>query len=626
MGRFILVKRQLWLLFLLSSMMMSCQDTDEGNEPVIPPPTNGGRDFFDVIDFSVTLSADDLRKNEVGRWAIHSGLVDNKVFFSNETHPKAVFHGLPGEEYKLLWQVRDGGLLTTDTVKVHFAPLQAEILDDSHYFYQTRRRLYGKAYDRGKWTIEGNYQYIRRISSGGVVLPDEQSEAILFNGYENTDYKITWTTWYGSKSASTTLTIRTGEYQQEEALEDLGKVWRPSTYRRNESGDVTELYMNSDPYGWIFGDSVQFPALKALKYLTKLHLNGSSLSNVPHVISTYTKLQFLDLGHTRITHLGDDFGNLTELDTLYMNNLNIASLPESFGNLTNLRYLEMTFTGLTSLPESFGNLSKLDYLSFELNYIDKLPESIGNLRNLKTFRGPILTKSIPASFSDLTNLDFCFFTVTEKPAVLPQDFGRLTKLETLWLWGDYRTLPESFSLLRDLRELWILNGTGLSSIPESFGDFPELYHLRLVLRLSELPFSVTKMVKLRNLALHGYLDFLPDDIGSLSKLETLGVSHVGLKGIPDSIGELKKLTDLNLSMNKLTEIPASIGDLHSLKNLYLGRNYIPKFPRTMGRLSETLRELHINANPYAEEELIFLRNALPNTHILTRLEGDYMPW
>lgn len=620
MGKFILTRKQVYLLFILGLMLVGCQDTDDGTEPIILP-TNGGADFFDVTDFSVTLSADNLLANETGKWAIHSGLVDNKVFFSSETNPKAVFHGLPGEQYKLLWQVRNGSKVTTDTVKVHFSPLQAEILDDSHWYHQTRRRLYGKSYDRGKWTFEGNYHHIRPHSSNAA--SDDEAENITFYGYENTDYKITWTTWYGSKSASVTLSFTTGEYGQDEALEDLGKVNKPYYYKRNDAGDVTELYLNSDPFGWIFGDSVQFPALKALKHLTKLQLNGSSLSNIPHVISAYYhKLQVLDMGHTRITHLGDDFGNLTELDTLYMNNLDIPSLPESFGNLKSLRYLEMTKMGLTSLPESFSNLSNLNYLSCELNYIDKLPEAIGNLRSLETFRGPVLTKSIPASFSALTNLNFCFFTVTERPAVLPDDFGRLSKLETLWLTGDYRALPESFSSLVRLSDLWILYGSGLSSIPASFGNLTELRKLRLVVRIPELPFNVSGFANLKNFALHGFLDYLPENIGTLTNLETLGVSHVKLKAIPESIGQLKKLWSLNLSGNEITEIPASIADMSSLRDLYLGRNKITKFPRTMDRLSGTLRDLQINGNPYPEEELKYLRDVLPNTSILTWLAGD----
>ncbi len=624
MGSFFLPRKQVCLLFVLGLLIVGCQGIDDGTKPVIAPPlTNGGADFFDVTDFSVTLSADDLRANETGKWAIHSGLVDNKVFFSSETNPKAVFHGLPGEEYSLLWHVRNGSNVTSDTVKVHFSPLQPEIVDDSHSYYQTRRRLYAKSYDRGKWTIEGNYQQIRGQSLGGISVPDDEAEYITFYGYENTDYKFTWTTWYGSKSASVTFIFRSGEYHQDEALEDLGKLNKPLLVKRNDAGDVTELNMYSDPYGWMFGDSTQFPALKALKHLTKLQLNGSSLSNVPHVISAYYhKLQVLDLSHTRMTQLGDDFGNLTELDTLYMNSLDIPSLPESFGNLKSLRYLEMTKMGLTSLPESFSNLSSLNFLNCELNYIDKLPETFGNLRSLETFRGPVLAKSIPASFSALSKLSFCFFTVTERPAVLPDDFGRLSELDTLWLSGDYRALPESFSSLVSLRNLSVLYGSGLSSIPESFRNLTELRMLRLVVKVSELPFLISGMVNLKNFALHGFLDFLPDEIGTLTNLETLGASHVALKAIPESIGQLKILTTLNLSGNEITDVPVTIADMASLKNLYLGRNKITKFPRTMGRLSDTLRDLQINGNPYLEGELIFLQDALPNTSILTWLAGD----
>ncbi|ERM80204.1 hypothetical protein P872_14275 [Rhodonellum psychrophilum GCM71 = DSM 17998] len=616
--------KKILFLFVATAFLMSCQNEDDIHQPDLPPaPTNGGIDFYDLKEFRVTLAGDDLKPDETGTWSIHSGMVDDKVSFNNVHDPKTIFNGLPGEEYKLLWQVKMGSKTTTDTVKVHFSPLKTEILDDSHEHYQTRLRLLAKSYDKGKWTVEGNYLQIIGQSHGGLWLPDEESAYITFYGFENTEYKITWTTWYGSKSASETIVFKSGEYQQDEALEDLGKLYSPSYFKRNEAGDVTELVMNGDGYGWMFSYEDQFPALKALKHLTKLELGGNLLEVFPSVISAhYHKLEYLNLSHAQFTSIADDFGNLVELDTLILSTLNVASLPESFGELTKLRFLDMSGMGLKSLPESFSNLTSLNYLNMELNQIEKLPEQIGNLKNLETFRGPVLSQNIPNSFSGLSNLEFCFFTVTSKPAALPVDFGRLANLETLWLSGDYRVLPESFSDLSNLKDLSIRYGSGVSSLPENFGNLVSLNRLNIVVRLKELPASFTDLASLKNLIIHGELDNLPSDIGKMANLEILSAGHVKLKAIPESIGQLKKLEELMLSTNEIASVPASIGNLSKLTLLNLSRNKITRFPPSIANLAYTLRYLGINGNDYPEEELKFLMDNLPNTTITTRQEGD----
>lgn len=612
-----------YLLLLTIVLLISCQ-SNEDMEKINPPiPTNGGTDFFNINGFMIQLDADSLKGNESGVWRILSGEVDDKVSFENKDDPKTFFHGLPGENYQLIWEVLRAGKSIPDTITVSFLPLTTKIEIGLEDFYQTRMELMAESYDRGEWTIEGDYHHIWRNVHGGTYIPDKNSPNIMFYGLENTHNKLTWTTWYGSKSASATVEFNGGTYQQGEALQDLGILYETDIYKKNANGDITEIDMSGDPRGHMFGDFELYPALQALKHLTKLQLMGDGLHVFPEVIaSNYLKLKYLDLSINFINSIPDNFGNLVELDTLILSHNGIESLPTSFGDLKEVKYLDLYGLKLTSLPESFGNLSNLTHLALGYNYLSKLPESFGNLKNLERLEGPQLSQSVPSSFSNLSKLKICTFWVEGGIAVLPEDFGRLTSLVSLSLRGNYKKIPDSFTNLSNLEILIFSDGTGITEIPLQIGNLTNLKHLNLRLRTDRLPESITKLSNLVILSLNGQLNYLPSDLDKLSNLENIQVSNLGLKEIPESIGNLKNLVRFSAAGNEISIIPESIGGLSKINWLSLSRNQITHFPSSMANLSGTLKELFINGNQYSDSEFIKLKNMLPNTNITTYQSGD----
>lgn len=54
------------------------------------------------------------------------------------------------------------------------------------------------------------------------------------------------------------------------------------------------------------------------------------------------------------------------------------------------------------------------------------------------------------------------------------------------------------------------------------------------------------------------LQFIPDAISKMKKLEELDVSSNCLESLPDAIGMLLNLRVLNVSANNLTSLPESI--------------------------------------------------------------------
>ena len=82
------------------------------------------------------------------------------------------------------------------------------------------------------------------------------------------------------------------------------------------------------------------------------------------------------------------------------------------------------------------------------------------------------------------------------------------------------------------------------------------------------------------------LDQLPDSIGLLSNLRSLGLFDTSIKELPESIGLLSNLRSLGLSGACIRELPESLGQLSHLKILNLRHTYIKKFPESFINLQE----------------------------------------
>ena len=611
------------IAFVLSIILfiVSCQKDNNSPEKIDPPfLTNAGNSFPNSDGFKVKLNANEISENEKGVWTIISGLVEDKVFFNDKNNPKTIFNGLPGEEYKLVWTVTNNlGKTATDTITVSFLPLKTEITNRSLNFYKTRLFLEAKNYDKGEWTIQGGL-YNRIVPYAGSEAL--KSFGIKFYGFENTNYKLTWTTWYGSKSASTSIDFNSGTYQQDEALEDLNVLNRTNRYKKDANGNVIELNMNGDGYGNLVFESYElFPTSQALIHLKKLGLDGDGLSKFPEVITTkYLNLEVLEIGNNGISSLPENIGNLKKLDTLYLNHsqygAKLNTLPESFGQLTNLRYLDLNDMGITSLPDSFCNLTQLNYLNLTNDVIDKIPANFGNLSNLESINRIETYGDIPDSFSNLSNLKICnIYLYGNASNTLPTDFGKLTNLEELYLDGTFTKLPDSFSDLSKLKRLEIGN---VYELPTNFGNLKNLEIIFMSGGMTSLPPSFVNLSKLYYLEIHAKLEYLPVDFGKLIKLDGLSLFSNNLKAIPDSFGDLENLHSFIAYQNQIQIIPDSFGNLKNLNKVDLSYNSISNFPNTLANLAGILNEVVIRGNNYSTDELNHLKSMLPMSIIITQ--------
>jgi hypothetical protein len=96
----------------------------------------------------------------------------------------------------------------------------------------------------------------------------------------------------------------------------------------------------------------------------------------------------------------------------------------------------------------------------------------------------------------------------------------------------------------------------------------------------------------------GKLGFIPNEIGLLYKLKTLGIRSMNFKiwFLPNEIGNLINLKKIYISNEKIKILPKTIGNLINLEVLHLSDNKLRFIPSTIGNLIR-LRSLTLERNP-----------------------------
>ena len=146
-----------------------------------------------------------------------------------------------------------------------------------------------------------------------------------------------------------------------------------------------------------------------------------------------------------------------------------------------------------------------------------------------------------------------------------------------------------------------LRSRGLTKLPPEIGQLTNVKWLGLSHnQLTILPPEIGQMTSLTWLDLTGnQLTALPSEIGKLVGLGTLDLSGNQLTSVPPEIGQLVSLRQLDLRFNRLTTLPHEIGSLISLEILYLSDNQIATLPPVISRLTR-LEVLDLDINRLGE--------------------------
>jgi hypothetical protein len=168
--------------------------------------------------------------------------------------------------------------------------------------------------------------------------------------------------------------------------------------------------------------------------------------------------------------------------------------------------------------------------------------------------GDMEMKHLPAGLGNLVNLESLEMACLEKLEDLPEEMGKLRKLESLV----------------------IDNGNGCSMnvrLPRSIGQLESLKVLRLYGALDGRDVgNDARSVKAKA---------LPDTLASLQSLEELDLGRNGIRGVPQLVGSLRSLKKLSLDYNDIHDLPAFVGELKNLEELSLNANGGMRLPQSL---------------------------------------------
>ena len=166
---------------------------------------------------------------------------------------------------------------------------------------------------------------------------------------------------------------------------------------------------------------------------------------------------------------------------------------------------------------------------------------------------------------------------------LPPGLGSLVNLKALELacLEKLEDLPEEIGRLRRLEELVIDNGNGCSmnvSLPGSIGQLQSLRVLRLYGALDGRDLGAEEPAR------PAPAKPLPDALAKLQGLEELDLGRNGIRAVPPQVASLRGLKKLSLDYNDIREIPPFVGELPNLQELSVNANGGVRLPQTLAKI------------------------------------------
>ncbi|KAF8030619.1 hypothetical protein BT93_E2912 [Corymbia citriodora subsp. variegata] len=251
------------------------------------------------------------------------------------------------------------------------------------------------------------------------------------------------------------------------------------------------------------------PKFPASMELERLILEGcSALEDIHPSISNLEKLVSLNVRRCGSLRELPDWGPMRGLKELVIDGTSISQINFRKGSMMRLETLSAcNCKDLADLSDLLRYLQSLKYLALDDTRIVTLGESIGSLEKLKTL----------------------FLTNCRGLSNLPDDIGKLRSLQFLDLSNTrIQELPPSVKNLKDMKVLR-MRGTSIREFPE------DILYLE---KLEEIDFSSCRSLEGK----------IPDDIGRLSSLAILKLSHTWISGqLPPSISRLSRLQEICIS-------------------------------------------------------------------------------
>jgi RHS repeat-associated protein len=359
---------------------------------------------------------------------------------------------------------------------------------------------------------------------------------------------------------------------------------------------------------------------KSLGQLTKmqiLRLQSNSIGgSIPAELMQATALTTLHLGTNMLTGpVPESIGNLTNLYWLglYKNTLT-GTLPASLFSMPNLEYLYIYYTGITGQIPQQINLPKIRVIYlYQNNLLGPIPSSIGNLQptltSLALENNPSMGGSIPPEIGNLTKLTELWLDGNGHTGTIPPSLGNLTQLKILNIFKNQLegTIPPAFKNLVNLEWAALSENRLSGSIPAFFGKMTKMDSLWLNDNqfTGTIPDSLQYATSLALLSLsrNQLSGNLPVWLGSLSLMKTLQAAGNSFTGkIPDQLQNLNNLKTLDLAYTYLSDtVPQWLVNKANLKTVYVNNGNFTAFPQLSSRTDKNLLKISLENNAIPAE-------------------------
>ena len=267
---------------------------------------------------------------------------------------------------------------------------------------------------------------------------------------------------------------------------------------------------------------------------------------------------------------------------------NISRIPKEIieDSHETLLHLDLSYNQLTTLPDRLHYCRNLKYLNVSRNKLDSMvsiPNSVVVLHlsdnELKSLPDSLFQQHEQASLVELR-------ANRNKLHSMPKCFKYLSLLQVLELKGNLLTSQciRFITSCVDLKEIDISHNR-IEYLPDDIGALTRLRRLDArENRLQCLPSSLSHIAELCELYCGmNKLTHLQDDFvwEQLMKLKTLDISSNDINVLPDSISKLPAIAVLDISNNDIARLPDCFGKLQTLRKLVLHGNPIRSIRREL---------------------------------------------
>ncbi|XP_062587393.1 malignant fibrous histiocytoma-amplified sequence 1 homolog [Saccostrea cucullata] len=279
---------------------------------------------------------------------------------------------------------------------------------------------------------------------------------------------------------------------------------------------------------------------------------------------------------------GTSIGNLVDMKNFSAVGNYLCLLPKSFGTCKSMETLNLSFNHFQQIPTAVFNLQSLIELDCSDNELEVLSPDIGKLRNLRTLKlGGNFLSEIPSEISQCKKIEYLVLSRKWYPRE-----------------GGMKELPKAACGLKELRYLDV-SWHQIHTIPDEVGNLTKLESLNMKGNfLKYVSSNIVKCTSLSELNLTGALklnSYIPEELLQLSELRTLNLNNNYFSEISPKIKGLKKLRHFIMRRNALVSLPDTLFDLKHLESIEIGDNYLEELSPSVKKLKK-LKTLELRGN------------------------------